>query len=56
MFTKGERIQHKDHTYACFGTVVGYDQDGEVLVLWDAVDDALDAEAVPEPEDNLERS
>jgi len=34
-FLKGQRVQHKDETYACYGTVVGYDDDKEVLVLWD---------------------
>lgn len=52
-FENGQRVQHKDESYACYGTVVGTIGVG-VLVLWDAVDEPV-PDAIPdiEPADAL---
>lgn len=55
---KGQRVEHTDTSYACYGTVVSDERDGWVDVLWDAVDGPPDAdphahESSPEPVDAL---
>jgi hypothetical protein len=47
----GQRVQHADESYACYGTVVRVEGAGWVLVLWDNWED----ETPPDPEPSPER-
>ena len=35
---RGSRVEHRDTTYACYGTVVGFKTEG-ALVLWDNIEE-----------------
>jgi hypothetical protein len=35
--SKGQRVEHADETFACYGTVVGVDET-IAYVVWDAID------------------
>jgi hypothetical protein len=54
-FAKGQRVEHIDQSFACYGTVKRVESSDWVWVLWDAVDDFTDVDMNPsrEPVDAL---